>query len=47
NKQITTNAVKCFFKRLSKVMEFESSRVSAHTFRHTFARKFIENGGDV
>ncbi|TCP28778.1 integrase/recombinase XerD [Scopulibacillus darangshiensis] len=47
NKPITVNAIKCFFKRLSKVMEFPESRVSAHTLRHTFARKFIENGGDV
>ncbi|KZR56952.1 tyrosine-type recombinase/integrase [Pseudobacillus badius] len=47
NKPITTNAIKCFFKRLSDIMEFPEARVSAHTLRHTFARKFIENGGDV
>lgn len=47
NKPLTVNAVKSFFQRLSSVMEFEEARVSAHTLRHTFARKFIENGGDV
>lgn len=47
NKQLTVNAIKCFFKRLSATMEFPESRVSGHSLRHTFARKFIENGGDV
>ncbi|MBP1970027.1 integrase/recombinase XerD [Virgibacillus natechei] len=47
NKTITVNAIKCFFKRLSAIMEMKGVRVSAHTLRHTFARKFIENGGDV
>ncbi|MFK8793688.1 tyrosine-type recombinase/integrase [Planococcus plakortidis] len=47
NQQLTVNAIKCFFKRLSATMEFPESRVSGHTMRHTFARKFIENGGDV
>lgn len=47
NKPLTVNAVKCFFKKLAKVMEFPESRCSAHTLRHTYSRIFIENGGDV
>lgn len=47
NKKLTENAVQNIFKRLSKVMNFKDVRLSAHTFRHTFAHRFLMNGGDV
>lgn len=47
NKNITPNAVKCFFKRLSQIMEFENTRCSAHSCRHYFAKTYIQSGGDV
>ncbi|PKG24363.1 tyrosine-type recombinase/integrase [Niallia nealsonii] len=47
NKLMTTDAVKNMFKRLKTIMNFKDVRLSAHTFRHTFAHRFLMNGGDV
>jgi len=44
---MTTEAVKNIFKRLKAIMNFNDVRLSAHTFRHTFAHRFLMNGGDV
>ncbi len=46
-KQLSQNAVKCVFKRLKEVMNFKDVRLSAHTFRHTFAHRMLMNGSDV
>lgn len=43
-KQLTANAIKCIFKRLSSVMNFKDVRVSAHTFRHSFCQRCIMSG---
>ena len=47
NKKLSPNAIKCVFKRLKDIMNFSDVRLSAHTFRHTFAHRFLMNGGDV
>lgn len=47
NKPLTEDAVKNVFKRLKSIMNFHDVRLSAHTFRHTFAHRFLMNGGDV
>lgn len=47
NAPLTENAVKNVFKRLKAIMNFKDVRLSAHTFRHTFAHRFLMNGGDV
>ncbi|MBD1224810.1 tyrosine-type recombinase/integrase [Virgibacillus halodenitrificans] len=47
NKQFTTNGLKCWFKRIAKLMEFSETRCSAHSCRHYFAKKWIQNGGDI
>ncbi|WHY79019.1 tyrosine-type recombinase/integrase [Neobacillus sp. WH10] len=47
NKPMTANEVKNVFKRLKTIMNFKDVRLSAHTFRHTFAHRFLMNGGDV
>lgn len=44
NKQLSSNAVKCIFKRLATIMNFRDVRLSAHTFRHTFCQKCIQSG---
>lgn len=47
NKQFSVNGLKCWFKRLAKIMEFPETRCSAHSCRHYFAKKWIQNGGDI
>ncbi|WP_312471253.1 tyrosine-type recombinase/integrase [Neobacillus sp.] len=47
NMPMTANAVKNVFKRLKTIMNFTDVRLSAHTFRHTFAHRFLMNGGDI
>src|SRR5690606_1130788 len=46
-KQLTDNAIKCMFKKLAIRMNFKDTRVSAHSFRHTFAQKALMAGMDV
>jgi len=45
--RLTDNGVKCIFKRLKKVMGFHGVRLSAHTFRHTFAVRMVKAGADA
>lgn len=45
--KLTPNSVKLLFKRLKKIMNFTDVRLSAHTFRHTFAHRCLMAGMDV
>ena len=44
---LTINGVQQLIHRCGKKAGITSTRVSAHTFRHTFARNYILNGGDI
>ncbi|SFT05389.1 Phage integrase family protein [Marininema halotolerans] len=39
--------MKGIFKRLKTTLNFTDVCLSAHTFRHTFAHRFLMSGGDV
>lgn len=41
------SGVEDLFKRLKRNCELEGVRVSPHTFRHTFARMYLEQGGEL
>lgn len=44
---MTANAIKCVIKRLKSIMNFSDVRLSSHTFRHTFAKRYLLGGGDI
>lgn len=46
-KPLSSNGIKCIIKRLKTIMNFSDVRLSSHTFRHTFSKQFLLNGGDV
>ncbi|UVI32061.1 tyrosine-type recombinase/integrase [Paenibacillus spongiae] len=47
NKQMTVEGVKSMFQRLKVAMNFSDVRLSAHTFRHTFAHRCLMAGMDI
>lgn len=47
NTQLNIESMKDLFKKLRYAMDFKDVRLSAHTFRHTFAHRMIMNGCDV
>ncbi|GHO44450.1 hypothetical protein KSX_26130 [Ktedonospora formicarum] len=44
---LTINGIQQLVQEAGKRANIKGARVSPHTFRHTFARMFLENGGDV
>ncbi len=44
---LTLTGIEQMLQKVAKRAEVQGVRTSPHTFRHTFARMFLENGGDV
>jgi site-specific recombinase XerD len=44
---LTRSGVERFLLELKSKLGITDVRVSAHTFRHTFARMYLENGGEI
>jgi hypothetical protein len=44
---LTVTGIEQMLREIEKRSKITGVRVSPHTFRHTFARMFLENGGDV
>lgn len=44
---LTVNGLDQIIERLGEWAKIENVRCSPHTFRHTFSRMFMENGGDI
>lgn len=45
--QLSTDTVASIFKRLKELHDFDGVRLSAHTFRHSFASRALRNGMDA
>lgn len=45
--QLSSETIGAVFKRLNKLFNFEDVRLSAHTFRHSFASRALKNGMDA
>lgn len=46
-KPLTATGINTIFQNMKKCKKRWSTKVSAHTWRHTFAKMFLLNGGDV
>ena len=44
---ITYSTIQSMFKRLKINTGLKGERISSHTWRHTFAKNYLLNGGDV
>lgn len=46
-RKMTNSGVDILFQKLKKELKLTGEKVSSHTWRHTFAKNYLLNGGDV
>lgn len=47
NRKMTNSCMGVLFQKLKKTLKMTGEKVSCHTWRHTFAKNYLLNGGDI
>lgn len=47
DRRMTKSCLNILFRKLKKELKMTGEKVSCHTWRHTFAKNFLLNGGDI
>lgn len=46
-RRMTISGINCLFQKIKKEYSLSGTKISSHTWRHTFAKIYLMNGGDI